>query len=485
MDPCFETATRLARAIRNGRLSSVEATKVHLERIARLNGPLNALVVVDGDGAMKAARAADRARAKSRGSGKNAGPGPLNGVPITIKEAFDVDGLATTSSHPPLKHNVARADATLVGRLRAAGAVILGKTNVPELCADFQTDSPLFGTTKNAWDARRTAGGSTGGGAVAVAARLSPLEIGSDIGGSVRNPAHYNGILALKPTEWRVPGHGHVPDLPGRTRTTRSMGVFGPLARSVEDLETALRIIAGPDGHDAEVPPVPLGLSPTLKPKDLRIAVVESNPLVKVSADTAAVVQAIVRLLTKAGAKVTRAEPEGLDWRQGWDDWSDLFLYQNRALQPLSEREPTFAVGEQPDPSARSMARTARLDLAEFFAVLDRRDRIMRQCESFLDDYDAWLMPVMPDAAFIRQKQTEPLRIDGVEHPYFFAGTAYNFLANLTGQPAIVLPCGFSREGLPIGLQLTAKRWDDARLLGVAKVLEKLLPPCPVPPNYA
>ena len=182
MDPCFETATRLARAIRNGRLSSVEATKMHLERIARLNGPLNALVVVDGDGAMKTARAADRARAKSRGSGKNAGPGPLNGVPITIKEAFDVNGLATTSSHPPLKHNVARADATLVGRLRAAGAVILGKTNVPELCADFQTDSPLFGTTKNAWDARRTAGGSTGGGAVAVAARLSPLEIGSENG---------------------------------------------------------------------------------------------------------------------------------------------------------------------------------------------------------------------------------------------------------------------------------------------------------------
>jgi amidase len=230
---------------------------------------------------------------------------------------------------------------------------------------------------------------------------------------------------------------------------------------------------------------VPLGPSPALKPRGLRIAVVESNPLVKVSADTAAVVQATVRLLTKAGAKVRRAEPEGLDWRQGWDDWSDLFLYQVRALQPLSEREPTFAMAEQSNPSARSTARTARLDLAEFFAVLDRRDRIMFQCESFLDDYDAWLMPVMPDAAFIRQKQSEPLRIDGVDHPYFFAGTAYNFLANLTGQPSIVLPCGFSRDGLPIGLQLTGKRWGEAKLLGVAKVLEKLLPPCPVPPNYA
>jgi amidase len=479
MDPCFETATRLARAIRNGRLSSVEATKAHLERIARLNGPINALVVVDREGALKAAKAADRARGKKGGR-----PAPLNGVPITIKEAFDVAGLHTTSSHPPLKDNVATHDATLVTRLRAAGAVILGKTNVPELCADFQTDSPLFGTTKNAWDARRTAGGSTGGGAAAVAARLSPLEFGSDIGGSVRNPAHYNGIFALKPTEWRVPSRGHVPDLPGQTRAVRYMGVFGPLARSVDDLEQALHVIAGPDGNEAEAGPVPLGPTPKLAPKGLRVAWIDSNPLVQVSNDTAQVVERTVKLLSRAGAKVRRAEPDGFDWGQGWDDWCDLFNYMIRALHPLSEREPLFAMAESSDPSARSAARAARLDMAQYFAALDRRDRFMRQCETFLDEYDAWLMPVMPDAAFIRQSQSQPLVIDGRPYPYFFAGTAYNFLTNLTGQPSIVLPCGFSKEGLPIGLQLTGKRWGEAKLLGVAKVLEKLIPPCPVPPNY-
>src|SRR5215470_7466177 len=334
MDPCFQTATRLARAIRSGRLSSVEATQAHLERIGRLNGRINALVVIDGERAVKAAKAADRARGK-----KGAKLGPLHGVPITIKEAFDVAGLHTTSSYPPLKDNIATSDATLVARLRSAGAIILGKTNVPELCADFQTDSPLFGTTKNPWDERRGAGGSTGGGAAAVAARLSPLELGSDIGGSVRNPAHYNGIFSLKPTEWRVPAHGHVPDLPGVTRAVRYMGVFGPLARSVEDLETALRIIAGPDGNEAEAPPVPLGPTPSLKAKDLRIAVLESNPLVKVSADTAKVVQAIARLLGKAGAKVKRVEPQGLDWAQSWDDWADLLQYAVLALRPLAERE--------------------------------------------------------------------------------------------------------------------------------------------------
>ena len=479
MDPCFATATRLARAIRNGHLSSVEATEAHLERIARLNGPINALVVVDRDGALKAARAADRRRA-----GKAAKPGSLNGVPITIKEAFDVAGMRTTSSHPPLKDNVATHDASLVARLRAAGAVILGKTNVPELCADFQTDSPLFGTTKNAWDARRTAGGSTGGGAVAVAARLSPLELGSDIGGSVRNPAHFNGIFSLKPTEWRVPARGHVPDLPGKTRTVRYMGVFGPLARSVDDLELALRIVAGPDGYEAEAAPVPLGPTPKLAARDLRLAFIDGNPLVPVSADTAKVVSATVKLLSKAGARMKRAEPDALDWRQGWDDWADLFNYLIRALQPVSERERFFSMVNSSNPSARSAGRTARLDMAQYFAVLDRRDRLIRQCETFLDDYDAWLMPVMPDVAFIRQKQSAPLLIDGRPYPYFFAGTSYNFLANLTGQPSIVLPCGFSQEGLPIGLQLVGKRWGEAKLLGVAKAVEKVLPPCPVPPNY-
>ena len=403
MNPCFETATSLARAIRNGKLTSREATEAHLERIDRLNGPVNALVVVDRDGALKAARAADRAAAK-----KGAKLGPLHGVPITIKEAFDVAGLRTTSSHPPLKDNVAKADASLVARLRAAGAVILGKTNVPELCADFQTESPLFGTTRNPWDLARGAGGSTGGGAVAVAARLSPLELGSDIGGSVRNPAHYNGIFSLKPTEWRVPSRGHVPDLPGVTRAMRYMGMFGPLARSVDDLELALRIIAGPDGYEAEAPPVPIGPTPRLKASDLRIAVLESNPLVTGVGRYGQVVQATAKLLSKAGAKVKRAEPEGLDWMQGWEDWCDLFQYLINALQPLGGRERFFPMIDSDDPSARSAARGARLDMGAFFAVLDRRDRrdapvreLPRRLRRLADAGDAGrgLHPAEPEAS--------------------------------------------------------------------------------------
>ena len=210
MNPCFETATRLARAIRNGRLSSVEATEAHLERIARLNGPINALVVVDRDGALKAAQRGAIVHGQRR-----IGWARCTACPSPSRRRSTSRACTPPRAIRRSRTMSRREDASLVARLRAAGAVILGKTNVPELCADFQTDSPLFGTTKNAWDARRTAGGSTGGGAVAVAARLSPLELGSDIGGSVRNPAHYNGIFSLKPTEWRVPGRGHVPNLPG------------------------------------------------------------------------------------------------------------------------------------------------------------------------------------------------------------------------------------------------------------------------------
>jgi amidase len=230
---------------------------------------------------------------------------------------------------------------------------------------------------------------------------------------------------------------------------------------------------------------VPIGPTPKLAAKELRIAFIDSNPLVQVSDDTAKIVAATSKLLSKAGAKVRRAEPEGLDWQQAWDDWCDQFNYFLRALQPLSERERFFTMIESSDPSARSAGRTARLDMAEYFALLDRRDALIRRCEALLDDYDAWLMPVMPDAAFVRQSQRDPLVIDGRPYPYFFAGTAYNFLANLTGQPSIVLPCGFSGEGLPIGLQLTGKRWGEAKLLGVARALEKLLPPCPVPRAFA
>ena len=302
-------------------------------------------------------------------------------------------------------------DASLVARLRAAGAVILGKTNVPELCADFQTDSPLFGTTKNAWDARRTAGGSTGGGAVAVAARLSPLELGSDIGGSVRNPAHYNGIFSLKPTRMararprpcaRPAGPDADRPLHGRLRAA---GALGRGSRDWRCGSLPVPTATRPRRHRCRWGRRRASRPATFASRcSTAIRWCGSRPTPPPSC------RRPPACWRKAGAKVKRAEPEGLDWQQSWDDWSDLFQYQIRALQPLAERERVLRV----DRRGRSVGALGGAHGAARPGAVLRRARSPRSGRSanarpFLDDYDAWLMPVMPDAAFIRQKQSEPL----------------------------------------------------------------------------
>ncbi len=256
-DPFWMDATHLAAAIRNREMSAVEVVEACLARIAQHNPALNAVVTLDDEGAIEQARACDLALA----AGEYAGP--LAGVPVLLKDCHETAGMRTTAGSPLLAGYVPERDGTVARRMRQAGAIVLGKTNVSELLADLQTDNPVFGRTNNPWDLARTPGGSSGGAAAAVAAGLAPLDIGSDIGGSIRVPAHCCGIFGLKPTELRVSNAGHIPDLPGNVRTTRVMNCIGPLARSLDDLDLALRVIAGPDVAEPDVPPVPL---PALSP---------------------------------------------------------------------------------------------------------------------------------------------------------------------------------------------------------------------------
>ncbi len=257
----FSSASQLASAIRDREISAEEVLDAHLAQIARHNPALKAIVTLDEEGARRRAREADAALAQGQSWG------PLHGVPVTIKDALQVAGLRTTSSYKPLANYIPREDAVCVARLRAAGAIVLGKTNMPPLAGDYQSDSPIFGRANNPWDLGRTPGGSTGGGAAAVAAGLSPLEIGSDFGGSVRIPAHFCGLFGLRPTTHRVSWAGHIPELPGKPGVLRSMVTVGPLARSVADLRLALTTIAGADGRTWEVPPMPLDAPP---PQELR-----------------------------------------------------------------------------------------------------------------------------------------------------------------------------------------------------------------------
>ena len=446
-DPTSLTATQLALAIRERKMSSVETLEAYLVRIRERNPALNAIVTLDEEGARK--RAAEADAAMSRGEMW----GPLHGVPMTLKDGHSVEGMRTTAGYPPLADYVPSEDGTVAARLKEAGAIIIGKTNVSPRLLDIQSYNDIFGRTNNPYNLERTPGGSSGGAAAALAAHLTPLEIGSDLGGSIRIPAHFCGLFGLKPTEYRVSMHGHIPDLPGAVRSHRIMWSIGPLARSVDDLELAFRIIAGPDGRDHSVPPVALRETPALALADLRIAWAPTFPGVHVAASIREALHRVAAELDRLGGHVEEKLPE-IDFRE-----------QAKTRSPLSTAvRQTF----EPEPDEEVPA------LQEYFTALHRRDAFIGAWEAFFGEWDALLCPVSMVTAFPHCPTNTPLQVDGEEVPYWRAiGHCAPF--NLTGHPVVVVPIGRDADGLPIGMQVVGKRWDEERLLGIARVLESSL----------
>ncbi len=481
LDSGFATARELARAIRERRMSAVEAHDLHRSRIDRLNPPLNA-VVIPNERARDQAAAADAALARGEPCG------PLHGVPITIKDIFDVEGLRNTAGYPPAKDNISTSDATVTARMKAAGAIILGKTNVPLLCYDWQCDSPIFGRTNNPWDLSRTPGGSTGGGAAAVAAGLSPLEIGSDAAGSIRIPSHFCGVFGLKPTEERVSGAGHG-ELPGRPPGgLRHLVSFGPLARSVPDLRLALSLLEGPDGRHVEVPPVPpIERTPEIpRPETIRIAWMDALPHCPTSAETAATVRAAATALEAAGCRVERVSPENFDVEEALATWGQINGFEMGAMTPawirLLIRHTTF-MGLGRTRWTRGLRGGFGMNAGRYFEALATRDRLVAALDAFLARFDAWLLPVAAIPAFPHMRSGKSLEVDGVSVPYTTAVGSYAAPFNLTGSPAVVLPAGRSADGLPIGVQLVGARWADDRLLAVAERVSEILGPYRAPPG--
>jgi amidase len=474
----FRTASELADSIRQHRASSQEVLEAHLKRIAAQNPSLNAIVTLDEEQARRRSKEADEALARGEIWG------PMHGVPVTIKDVFETAGMRTTSGFKPLADYVPEQDATVVARLRQAGAIILGKTNTPAMAGDEQTNNPLFGRTNNPWNLGRTPGGSSGGSAAAVASGMSPLDIGSDIGGSVRNPAHFCGVFSLKPSDYRVPFTGHIPPPPG----SRGRGLLryfltpGPLARSVEDLTLALTIIAGPDELEWEVPPVPLAPSPARDLRELRFAWSDDFG-VPVSTEIRTALKDLAAELARAGCRVERRDPPEFDFAQALQVYGELkeaaltvrssplhlprFVW--RALsEPLSHSNPT----------SRGLMRGAGATLQGYARALSQRDVFIVKMEHFLADWDAWLCPVAALPAYPHLPSRNPieqlratLEVDGQKIPYLMATSVYTGLFNLTGNPVVVLPLGCTKEGLPIGVQVVGKRWTDMALLAVAKQL--------------
>ncbi len=408
----------LARAIRDKKLSSVEVVRAHLEHIHTVNPRLNAVVFATAESAIKEARAADR-RAKSR----KAVLGPLHGVPFTAKDIFDVAGLPTTAGLRMLRSKVAERDATVISRMRRAGAIFIGKTNCPPGGAGEESWNSVHGGTRNPYDINRTPGGSSSGEASLIAAAGSPLGLGSDSGGSIRMPAHYCGIAALKPTAGLVPVTGAYA-LPGGLSDPRSQ--VGPMARYVSDLRIALRVLAGPDGIDSGVVPVRVWRSPPLD--GLRVAWYADDGLARPTPTVAATVKAAARALSAAGCSITEERPPvlGEAWQITLGYWGRKHITHER----LYQRWDAF--------------RTAMLQ--------------------FMSRFDLVLSPVAPDIA--------PLyRVKPVGDHQF----SYTVPYSLSGNPCVVVRSGTSAENLPIGVQIIAGNWRDATALKAARAIERKL----------
>jgi amidase len=465
------SATELAQAIRERHVSAVEVLDAFVSRAREHNAALNAVVTWDEDRARERAREADAALARGERWG------PLHGVPFTVKDAFSTAGLPTTAGHPLFARYLPARDATAVARLKAAGAILYGKTNLPPFAADYQTHGPLWGTANNPHDLTRTTGGSSGGAAAAVAAGFTPFEMGSDIGGSIRQPAHFCGIFGIKPTEHRVSTAGHIPDMPDGPRFVRHMACAGPLARSVADLRLVLSIVEGADPRCPEVPPVmPLGAARPRALQGLRLAWADTLGPFQADRETRELFQRFAAAAREKGVVVEKTAPPGQDFADLLEVWGRVEGSEVGGPLPPPAREGFRAQFEAcpGDLLATSILQGMGLDLAGYGAALTRRDEHMALLEDFLGHWDAWLVPVTLACAPPHMPYGAPVEVDGVKRSYLEALGGFSSLFNATGSPVVVLPLGFTASGLPVGAQLVGRRWEDGALLDVAEALAPL-----------
>src|SRR6266487_22514 len=456
MDIVFSSTTQLAATIRAGHVSAVEVLQAHLAQIGTHNSALNAIITMDAEHALERAREADEALAHGQVWG------PLHGVPFTLKDAHATAGMRTTTGFPPLDH-VPQEDSTVTARLKAAGGILMGKTNVHVMLGDpAQTTNPIFGRTNNPWNIERTPGGSSGGAAAALAAGMTPFDIGTDLSASIRIPAHFCGVCGLKPTEQRVPLTGLIPGLP-TPRSVRIMSCIGPMARTVDDLALLYSIIAGPDGRDTEVQPVPVDKMPQLALKHLRVAFTPTFPGLSVAAEIRGAVEELAKQLRPLCAAVEEATLPQVDFNQELPRAGALIGMITGAFQPEEQEQPTT--------------------LAQYLEALDQRDQSIIAWEQFFEQWDVLLCPPSMVTAFPHCEPGSPLRVDDQEVIYW-AVSGHGTLFNYTGHPAVVLPYKLDRDGLPLGIQLVGKRWDEAHLLAMAKALSEVTGPFQRPPGY-
>jgi Asp-tRNA(Asn)/Glu-tRNA(Gln) amidotransferase A subunit family amidase len=468
-DLIFLSAVSMAEKIRKKEISPVELVDAHLAQIERLNSRLNSFVQVDAERARHAAR-----DAASAGLNR-ASLGPLHGVPISIKSSFNVEGLRCEAGTRLRTGFVARQDAVLVARLKNAGAIILGMTNTPELLMAWETDNLLYGRTNSPWDLERTPGGSSGGEAAAIAAGMSAGGVGSDGGGSIRVPAHFSGICGLKPTPGRIPATGHFPVSAG---PFASIGVVGPMARTVADLKVLFEVMQGPDVGDTNAAPVPVRWPNEDETRALRIGYFEDDGRTPVTPETRLAVRTAADVLRSTGFNVEPFRPAGLEEaRQLW--WKYFVVAGGMLLRPMfngRESDLSPILQQFLEWATAQPAHTGRSLLDAWI----RRDALRAQFFAQMERYPILLCPAAAIPAFRHGERSWQI---GGQTVNYLDAWSYTEFFNLLGNPAAVVPVGRSSEGLPIGVQIVGRPWQEEQVLSVAAALEKRCAAWRIPPH--
>ena len=472
----FSTATVMLEALRRRDISSVELLDLHQRRIAQYNPALNAIIAQDG-GACPVAAEVDAARA--RGEDR-----PLLGLPMTIKDPIYVKGLPLTAGAPEHAHNIADSDALVVTRLRTAGAVIMGKTNVPPYSMDWQTDNPVFGRTNNPWDLTCTPGGSTGGGAAALAAGLTPLEFGGDMGGSIRIPAAFCGVYGHRPSETALPRSGYFPG-PTLPNPVVGISVVGPLARSAEDLELAFDATAGPDvGEDVawrlEIPPARHATLP-----EFRVAVFPPIDWQPVDGEIVTALDALAARLGQLCAKVAVAKPEALgDVREFYATYKTILAAMQTVGRSAEEcRKEAAAIRQRtqdPDDLAWAVGREGTP--GNYLEWYGRREWYRAAFREFFRNWDVLLTPANVVNAL--PHGTYDPQVNGM-HIKYDAQFLYPSLATLVGHPATAFPAGHTVAGLPIGLQAIGPYLEDRTPMRFCALLAREFGGFSPPPGFS
>lgn len=479
----FKSATDLAAMIRAKEISAVDLLEHYLDRVERYNPALNAIIVMDADRARARAREADAALANGEVWG------PLHGVPMTIKESYNVAGLPTTNGRPDMKDNIAESDALAVERLKAAGVVLFGKTNVPLNLADFQSYNEVYGTTNSPWDLKRIPGGSSGGSAAALAAGLCGFESGSDIGGSIRNPSHYSGVFGHKPTWGLIPPRGHA--LPGYL-VQPDLSVIGPMARSASDLETGVVVMAGPDELDGVGLKLDLPRPAQKSLGDYKIAAwTNEASLAPVSQEVQDRVTAVANTITDAGGTVDFEGRPDFDPAEAHDIFHTLLWAAMAARTPDGDFAEMVKAASDLDPDDQSpgarLLRTQTITHHDHYTAHNKRMFLRWAWDAFFKEYDLLIAPIMATPAFEHDhgpmaKRT--ISVDGVDRPYFeqlfWAG-----MAVCSYLPSTIVPTGPNKDGLPIGIQIIGRQYGDLETIGLAKLLEAEGYAFVPPPGYA